>query len=66
MLTLSGSTAKTWVAVKANSEGEALVIADTRCMDTLFCICGDSACKITEREYYAILTNAGSRQKEQH
>ncbi|RDV11950.1 hypothetical protein DXT99_23290 [Pontibacter diazotrophicus] len=65
MLTLSHSSAKTWVAVKASSEGEALVIADNRCMDTIFCICGESVCEITTREYYAILTNAGIRQKEQ-
>ncbi|RDV11450.1 hypothetical protein DXT99_24635 [Pontibacter diazotrophicus] len=65
MLTLSHSSVKTWVAVKASSEGEAIVIADDRCMDTLFCICGESVCEVTEREYYAILTNAGIRQKKQ-
>ncbi|GAB3812403.1 hypothetical protein [Pontibacter rugosus] len=47
--------AEYWAAIRAKSIGEAVVIADTRSMDSSFGICDNSFIEITRQEYFAML-----------
>ncbi|SFU99689.1 hypothetical protein SAMN04487941_3989 [Pontibacter akesuensis] len=64
-LRLKGSQRELWIAVRAKSVGEAIVIADNRCLERPFQVCGgiESFIQISEGEYHSILDSATSHGK---
>ncbi|MCC9136881.1 hypothetical protein ACFSKU_04935 [Pontibacter silvestris] len=55
-LRLVYSQAELWIAIKASSMGEAVVIADNRTMGTPFEICDNSVIEISLLEYNRMLS----------
>ena len=54
----SASASKISIAIKADSIGRALVIADNRTLDTRFRIYDGSMTEITKDEYYVLISKA--------
>ncbi|MHC2992066.1 hypothetical protein OB13_10880 [Pontibacter sp. HJ8] len=54
-LQLNNSSAVVWIAVRASSVGEAIVIADNRSIDSPFRICCNSVTEITTDEYQEMI-----------
>ena len=52
----SDSASRIWIAVKADSIGRALVMADNRTLDTRFRVYGGSMTEITKEEYYVLIS----------
>lgn len=50
--------AEVWLAIKAKGAGEAIVIADSRALDTRFNMCDNTITAIAEKEYLKMLSDS--------
>ena len=57
-LEMASGSRPLWIAVRARSMGEAVVIADARCQGTPFQICSNLVKEISHTEYWRMIESA--------